>query len=74
MKVLWLSKLFREHPASVGETYEEHLVSAFRFGGILLLAGFACLLHGVLPWLCKTRASDTVRVLYDRMIVNRRRP
>lgn len=74
MLTVWLTKRFHEHPTSVGETYGQHLASAFRFGATLLLAGFACLVHGVLPWLWKTRASDTVRVLYDRMSVGRRRP
>ena len=73
MKAIWWSKLFQEHPASVGETYTEHLAFAVRFGGTLLLAGLACLVHGLLPWVWKTRASDTVRLLYDRLIIHSRR-
>jgi hypothetical protein len=68
-----LRSAFLDHPASVGETYGQHLRSAFRFGGALFSAGLACLVHGVLPWLWKTRGSDTVRVLHEKMVVGRRR-
>lgn len=70
-----MRELFRDHPASVGETYSEHLVQASRFSGRLLLAGFACLVHAVLPFLFIRTASRTVDALHDRMVVNRsRRP
>jgi hypothetical protein len=65
--------MFSEHPASVGETYAEHMRSAFRFGVLLLGASIACLVHGILPWVLKTRGSETVRLLYDRMINDRRK-
>ena len=68
-----LGKMFREHPASVGETYGQHMLSAFRFGAMLLAASIACLIHGLMPWLLKTKGSETVRVLYDSMISNRQR-
>jgi hypothetical protein len=68
-----LGKIFREHPESVGETYGQHMMSAFGFGILLLAASMACLIHGLMPWLLKTKGSETVRVLYDRMINERRR-
>ena len=37
-----LKTLFTEHPASVGETYGEHLVMASGFGIRMILGGMAC--------------------------------
>jgi hypothetical protein len=68
-----LTKLFTEHPASVGETYGQHLRSAGTFAIRLLIAGAACLTHAVLPFLFKHTASRFVRELHGRMITNRNR-
>jgi hypothetical protein len=54
-------KLFLDHPHSVNETYFEHLRNASTYGFRLLLAGFACLIHSLLPFLCVTTASDTMQ-------------
>jgi hypothetical protein len=62
---------FTEHPASVGETYAEHLRSAWGFSARMIGAGFACFVHGVLPFIFVTSGSSTVRRLYDGMIVHR---
>ncbi len=68
-----ISQLFTDHPRSVGETYVQHMASAARFGGRMILAGIACLLHGVFPFLFVKTGSDAVRSLHDNMVVNRRR-
>jgi len=62
---------FTDHPSSVNETYLQHMAMAFGFGGRMVLGGLACLVHGVLPWLCLTRGSDTVRSLNHRMVSHR---
>ena len=36
-----IAKAFTEHPASVGETYGEHLVHATGFGVRMVLGGLA---------------------------------
>ena len=38
----------------------------------MILAGVACIVHGVLPAVFVTRGSDTVRTLHDRMLVEQR--
>lgn len=58
---------FTTHPASVGETYAEHLVVAGSFGGRLLLAGLACLVHGLFPFLFVRTGSRTIAELHRRM-------
>jgi len=65
--------LFTEHPASVDETYLEHFGSALYFGTKMIVAGVACVVHGVLPAVFVTRGSDTVRALHERMVLKRRK-
>ncbi len=64
---------FTEHPASVGETYGEHLGTAGYFGWRMILAGAACLIHGLLPFAFVRTGSDTIRHLHERMVTHRRR-
>lgn len=67
-------KIFTAHPESVGETYFEHMRVAGSFGWPLLMAGFACLLHGIFPFLFKSTGSKMVCQLHTRMVTNRVRP
>lgn len=62
---------FTEHPHEVGETYLQHLHSAWSFSGSMLVGGIACFLHGLFPFLCTRTGSTTIRRLHDRMIVHR---
>ena len=41
---------FTDHPASVNETYFQHMAMAFGFGGRMLLGALACFVHGLFPW------------------------
>jgi len=66
-----LSKLFIEHPREVGETYAEHFGVATSFGMEMVKGGLACLVHALVPGLCKTTGSDTVRRLHVRMVEKR---
>jgi hypothetical protein len=66
-----LSRVFLEHPRSVGETYLEHQRNAFSFAGSMMLAGIACFVHGLVPSLFRQTGSKTVARLHDRMVVNR---
>jgi hypothetical protein len=66
-----IKKLFTEHPASVNETYFEHLCSAFSFTSTMFVATLACLTHAFLPFLCVTTGSRKITELHDRMVTNR---
>ena len=68
-----LARLFREHPASVGESYLEHLLTASGFALRMFAGGAACLLHAFLPFLCVRTGSDCIAELNHRMVVQRRR-
>ncbi len=48
---------FTAHPATVGETYFEHMRFASRFGGRMTLGGLAALTHALLPFLFTTTGS-----------------
>jgi hypothetical protein len=67
-----LIRAFSEHPASVGESYTEHLFRAVYFGTRMVFAGIACVVHGVLPFLFVRTGSRAIAELNDRMLVNRR--
>lgn len=69
-----LRKLFAEHPATVNETYGEHLLTAWSFGLRLIGAGLACMVHGLLPFLFVRTGSDTIKRLHARMVTERARP
>ena len=58
---------FTRHPAAVGETYGEHLAFASGIGGRLVLAGLACLLHGIFPFLFERTGSRAIIALHARV-------
>ena len=63
--------LFTDHPHSVNEDYFEHMRTALGFAFAMLRGGFACLVHGFLPFLCLRTGSDTIRELHERMVTHR---
>jgi hypothetical protein len=65
-------RLFTAHPASVSESYFQHLANAWRFAFRMIGGGLVCLLHGLLPFAFCSKASDTICELHERMVTNRR--
>lgn len=64
-------RAFTDHPASVGETYGEHMGVALSFAGPLFLASIACFIHAFLPFAFETTGSRAVKQLYQRMVSHR---
>ena len=64
---------FTEHPASVGETYAEHMASAWSFSARMAVGALACFAHGLLPFLFTRTGSGIINELHGRMILNRSR-
>lgn len=62
-----LTRLFVDHPGTVGETYLGHARFAFGFAFWLLMAGLAALVHAILPFLFETTASNIIERLHLRM-------
>ena len=61
-----LARLFRDHPASVDETYFGHMAFAAWFASRLAMAAGAAHVHAFLPFLFETTASKIVGELYER--------
>jgi hypothetical protein len=58
-----MARFFTDHPHQAGETYFQHQRFATRFGVRLILAGFAAMIHGLIPCLFVTTAGDMVQDL-----------
>ena len=63
-------EIFIDHPASVDETYFQHMRFAARFSAMLFAAGAAALIHALVPCLFEKTASNRIRKLYS-LIDNR---
>ena len=68
-----IRRLFRDHPASVGETYREHARHALSFGWAMLRGSMACFVHAAFPWTHTRTGSQTVIRLHGQMVINRRK-
>ena len=66
-----IKRVFTEHPASVGESYTQHMGMAFGFGGKMVFAGLACLLHGIFPFLFTRTGRNCIEDLHYRMVTHR---
>ncbi len=62
-----LTKLLLDHPREIGETYPEHAAHALWIGARLIVAGFACLVHALIPGLCVRTASRTIAAISELM-------
>jgi hypothetical protein len=54
----------RAHLEDVDESYGAHQRFAFGVGWTMVKAGFACILHGLVPALFPTTGSDAIRRLH----------
>lgn len=63
---------FTDHPAAVGETYGQHMGFAMGVGGRMILAGLACMMHGLFPFLFERTGSRTILALHARVTAGQR--
>jgi len=56
------------HLRDVNMRYFQHLRHAWRTGLVMILAGVACIIHGLLPFMLRRVASRAVSRLYYRLI------
>lgn len=61
-----LSRMFLDHPRSVGETYLQHMCFAGWFASKLFAAGFAAAVHAIFPQCFEKTASGIIAELYER--------
>lgn len=62
-----LSKLFTDHPHSVGESYGQHFGVAMRYSGRLFAASFCAFVHALLPFCFERTASTMLRKMVAEM-------
>ncbi len=68
-------KAFTDHPATVGESYLEHLRTALGFSLRMLRGAACCAVHAFLPFLFTRTGSNAIEDLHRRMVRQRsRRP
>lgn len=67
-------KAFTQHPEAVGESYFEHLGSAWGFASTMAVGAMACLLHGLFPFAFQSSGSRRIRELHERMVTHRNAP
>lgn len=57
----------QRHLTETGMDYGAHMKRAWRIGGALLVAGGACIVHGLLPGLFTDKATKTITRLNDEI-------
>lgn len=61
-----IARIFLSHPATVNESFFEHMMFAMKFSGLLFAAAFAALVHAFIPCLFEKTASRIIAQLYAR--------
>ena len=64
-------KKFKEHLNSANESYFEHMNIAVNVGFKMLSGGLMALLHGIVPGVFQTDASNRINELYE--FINKKR-
>ena len=64
-------KKSKEHLNSVNESYFEHMSIATNVGFKMLSGGLMALLHGIVPGIFQTNASNKIKELYE--FINKKR-
>ena len=58
-------KKSKQHLKSVNENYLEHMLIAFKVSYNMLYGGLLALIHGLIPGLFQTSASNKIKELYE---------
>lgn len=66
-----IKRAFTEHPASVGESYFEHMGAALSFSGRMIFGGLACMIHAFFPFLFVCTGRECITKLHERMVLHR---
>lgn len=63
-----ISVIFTDHPATVNETFLQHMKFALSFSFWLGVASLAALVHAFIPVLCEATASRILKRLHARIM------
>ena len=61
---------FTKHPHSINESYLEHMFAAGYYGFKMVIAGLACIIHAIFPFLFESAASDCAKEI-NKAVENR---
>ena len=64
-------KKSKQHLRSVNENYLEHMLVAFKVSYNMLYGSLLALIHGLIPGLFQTSASNKIKELYE--FINKKR-
>jgi hypothetical protein len=62
-----IAQLFTQHPASVDETFLQHMWFALTFSFWLFAAAGAAFIHAILPFMFEKTGSQIITKLYNRI-------
>lgn len=64
-RLKWLKKLFTEHPASVGNTYLQHMAFSLYLGFQGLMIFLAATIHSIFPFVFQTTTTRLNLKIYE---------
>lgn len=62
---------FTQHPASVNETYFQHMKVALTFSMTFMFGGIVALIHAFFPFLFEKTGSKLITHLHQKMVSQR---
>ena len=65
------ARLFVDHPASVGESYFQHMGESLKIGGGVVRAAAGGGVHAFVPGWCKTTGSTAILTLHKEVMPRR---
>lgn len=66
-----LSRLFLDHPRTVGESYPEHMLASLTIAARLFGTALKCVVHAFVPAWCKTSGSDAIIKMHGEVAPRR---
>ena len=60
----------QEHLNEVNETYLQHMRIVFKIAFTMLVTGFFCFIHGLIPGLFKKTGSNQIAKMYEMVSRN----
>ncbi|WP_066701978.1 DUF6356 family protein [Sphingobium amiense] len=68
-----IKRHFTGHPATVGESYGQHLWHSMSFAAAMLAGAIVCFVHALIPSMFERTGSGIIQRLHERMVSNRNR-
>lgn len=63
-----MRNIFTKHPHEIGESYFEHMKFASQFGFSMIIGGFACFIHALLPFIFQKTGSNVLLKMTETFV------